>query len=381
MEPSTRIAWLDVARGYGMFLVFYGHLAEQLSKGSFPEAFEQFKFIYSFHMPMFFVFAGLLAPTRPGAIGALRHGLLTRILPAIFFNLLIAAMWLPPSPWASTPIGQQVGTILLKLLSGHAEFNFLTWFLFCLFAVDLLHVALRRLLRSDGALALSIVVFFVVGQYMTFNLKSFSQLTGIPANFWMIHEAVVALGFHQIGYLLKRRRILEGTPGKGLLLAVSGATWLTVGLTFQLNHGPFTWPQSVVLMSMSSHGNSILFPLTALAGTAAIISLAMLLPALAPARWIGRNSLGFLGLNAFFYVFGNSWIAPRIAPYMQDSALLQIGISIVATVVCLGLTAPCVAALNHSLPQLVGRPKVRGPLLPALERQAERTGDLDETRS
>lgn len=65
MEPSTRIAWLDVARGYGMFLVFYGHLAEQLSKGSFPEAFEQFKFIYSFHMPMFFVFAGLLAPTRP----------------------------------------------------------------------------------------------------------------------------------------------------------------------------------------------------------------------------------------------------------------------------------------------------------------------------
>lgn len=367
MESSMRIAWMDVARGFGMFLVFYGHLVEKLADGSFPGALVQFKFIYSFHMPMFFVFAGLLAPRRPGVIRALRHGLLARILPAVFFNLLIATLWLPPSPWATTPIGRQVGTILLKLVSGHAEFNFLTWFLFCLFVVDLFHVALRRLIRNDGALALSIIVIFVAGQYMTLNLKSFSQMTGIPVNFWMIHEAVVALGFHQIGYLLKRRQMLEGTPGKGLLIAVCAGSWLAVGLTYQLNHGPFTWPKTIVLMSMSSHGNSVLFPITALLGTAGIITLARLFPALTPARWIGRNSLGFLGLNAVFYIFGNGWIAPRIAPYMQGSSLLQIGVPLVVTVASLGLTAPFVAALNHWLPQLVGRPKTHGPLLPALE--------------
>ena len=61
MTGKTRIAWLDVAKALGIFLVFYGHLLEVMYRyGGRPFLFPQIKFIYAFHMPLFFVLSGYL---------------------------------------------------------------------------------------------------------------------------------------------------------------------------------------------------------------------------------------------------------------------------------------------------------------------------------
>ena len=51
-NPSTRMYWLDSAKGIGVILINVGHL---LYTGDVPWV---NKLIYSFHMPMFFLFAG-----------------------------------------------------------------------------------------------------------------------------------------------------------------------------------------------------------------------------------------------------------------------------------------------------------------------------------
>ncbi len=55
---KERIGVIDIARFYAMALVFYGHFIERIMMLKNPAAAVQYKFIYSFHMILFFVLAG-----------------------------------------------------------------------------------------------------------------------------------------------------------------------------------------------------------------------------------------------------------------------------------------------------------------------------------
>ena len=50
-DEQKRIEWVDIAKGIGMILVVYGHT-------SIPKFLSNW--IWSFHMPMFFIIAGML---------------------------------------------------------------------------------------------------------------------------------------------------------------------------------------------------------------------------------------------------------------------------------------------------------------------------------
>lgn len=51
MDNTKRIDWIDVAKGVGIFLMVMGHT-------SMPDAVN--RWIYSFHMPLFFLLSGLV---------------------------------------------------------------------------------------------------------------------------------------------------------------------------------------------------------------------------------------------------------------------------------------------------------------------------------
>lgn len=51
MDKIKRIDWIDVAKGVGIFLMVMGHT-------SMPDAVN--RWIYSFHMPLFFLLSGLV---------------------------------------------------------------------------------------------------------------------------------------------------------------------------------------------------------------------------------------------------------------------------------------------------------------------------------
>ncbi len=51
---KVRILVIDVARFYAMALVYYGHFIERIMMLKNPAATAQYRFIYSFHMLLFF---------------------------------------------------------------------------------------------------------------------------------------------------------------------------------------------------------------------------------------------------------------------------------------------------------------------------------------
>ena len=93
MAPTERIGWIDVARGIGIILVVYGHVliglsvAHPLAPGGLLSRSEYA--IYTFHMPLFFVLAGLnvTASMAKGRLRFLRNKMWTIVYPYILWSL------------------------------------------------------------------------------------------------------------------------------------------------------------------------------------------------------------------------------------------------------------------------------------------------------
>ena len=58
IKPNSRISAYDIAKGIGVILVVFGHM------NTYPTILQ--KIIYSFHMPLFFLLAGLVFSYKPG---------------------------------------------------------------------------------------------------------------------------------------------------------------------------------------------------------------------------------------------------------------------------------------------------------------------------
>lgn len=59
----NREYWIDIAKGIGIVLVVYGHVARGLFNAEIPVNYDLYKciddLIYKFHMPLFFLFLGI----------------------------------------------------------------------------------------------------------------------------------------------------------------------------------------------------------------------------------------------------------------------------------------------------------------------------------
>lgn len=139
-------------------------------------------------------------------------------------------------------------------------------------------------------------------------------------------------------------------------------TFLVILFTYKLNRGPFIFFNSIVIM-MSSHGNFFFFPLTAVAGSLFIFFLAVATPKWKAIGWLGQNALILFCLNGIFYHFINGRAAQWVVNNLPSSAWVIIGIGAVVTLASLVFCIPLIYLFNKSVPQLVGKPKMSGPLL------------------
>ena len=85
--PSKRIAYLDVAKGIGILLVMLGH---NYVKASVP--FME-KFIFSFHMPFFFLLSGMLFKANYPLLVLFKRRFATLIRPYLAAILLLYSVY------------------------------------------------------------------------------------------------------------------------------------------------------------------------------------------------------------------------------------------------------------------------------------------------
>ncbi len=352
---SPRMIWLDNAKAMGIILVFYGHLLETLYLNGHTAVLPQFQFIYAFHMPLFFLLAGFVASRRPEAFSAyVSYRLKARLIPFLFFNLLalLCLMLLHTGQGGLQPTRYVQG--FLAMAQGKPAFNLLTWFLVCLFMVEVYHFGGRHFWQSVRSQTVAALIFLAVGWGVTWFVTFRGPLL-LPKNFWFVHEALVAYGFYLLG--VAGRQMGWGL-GHGrrpwLLLAILSCT-LGAVLTYGRNTGPFITDVPVVLMSVSSHGHWFWFPVTAVAGSLLIICLARLLPATRLLAYIGQNSLILMGLNGLFFEFFNHPIIA--APFWTTDPWAVTAQASLVTALSITLCLPAVHFLNKYTPQLIGKPR------------------------
>jgi fucose 4-O-acetylase-like acetyltransferase len=140
----ARITWVDYAKGVGIFLVVLGHTLRGLHSSRIIADDAAFRsvdsWIYSFHMPLFFLLSGLFAERRieRNAGEFLLDKLATLAYPYLIWSTLQSLTQIAISRYTNnqTTLYDLAGILINPIMQ--------FWFLYALFLIGLIYYFLRR---------------------------------------------------------------------------------------------------------------------------------------------------------------------------------------------------------------------------------------------
>ena len=360
---QNRITWIDNAKAIGIILVFYGHIIERFYNAGYNTVFSQYKFIYSFHMILFFFVAGFfLHHNQRCTANFFLKILYQRMLIVVLFSLLCLPFWLFHYHYFDI---KNIVSFLIKTtfnyLKGIPTLNWPTWFLVCLFTTEIYTAIVVPKIKSKSFLIVIAIITLSAGLKLTKMINAFNPMY-IPDNLlnysiWFLPEATVAFGFYILGYItFKWINVLSSQKALLLYGLFIASAFLT--LIFCFNNVPIGNKKFVVIISLSQHGDSLYFIFAALWGTFMCLFLAMVIPQFKILKFIGQNTLTLMGLNGLFFHFINSKMIKLICP--RDNSVVitfyAIFISIISIALC------CLAIAFFSTVSTLYLSKKRGVL-------------------
>lgn len=186
---SKRIEYIDIAKGIGILLVVMGHNDFGLVSPFF------YKFIYAFHMPLFFFVSGMFFNSELPFLSLLRRRYETVLKPYIVIILLIYFMTL-----SFTKVNFDMATArVIKALyaNGHYIDWVQLWFLPHLFALNIFAFTYYKVIKSIRLtwiswvllVAIQIVGVVTISAFWPFTLSIFGRdfiLYGLPLSIDLI---------------------------------------------------------------------------------------------------------------------------------------------------------------------------------------------------
>jgi len=312
---EKRLDYLDVAKGIAILLVILGHCCVTFDpeRGLGMIVNPWLKTIYSFHMPLFFVAAGIVSRPRNDIawVTALRKDFVSLLVPYAIFALIYM-------PFSLTNIGRMLyGTTQMIRPAGSPCTHL--WFLPCLFvARQLMFLVFNLSMKARrGTLVClaSAVVAFVAGLLLP-TLKQ-----GYPLG---CNTALVAVGFMLVGHVIREK--LSRFDAKGawfqVVLVVIAAVILWAGNAYGMKEPGY------VGMFISHYGPALWFFVNAFAGIVLVRALSSLIAKIdvdsgfgrlrRALTWIGRNTLWIFLLHMPINVL-------VVIPWMERELSLQRG--------------------------------------------------------
>lgn len=278
-----REAWIDRWKGLLILLVVLGHTvggAGNIADGRTANALIYARhFIYLFHMPAFFILAGLcFAP--PVADDALKSFVGKRfrrlVIPYLSFGV---ASWLIYDmmfgKWSE--LGMQMG----RLIMAYDEFrcNSVLWFLPTMFIVILLGVASCRLVRTR-----MLILLVMAGDFLLFFWLRYNHINLLP---FMMFKVLEYYFYFMVGFAVRKLR--------GVAMPNGSLGWVLMGFVV---YGIIGYLTAWDTRPFAGH---VFWMLKGFVGAILTAALAKALPArvFGWLEWIGGMSMGIMLVHKF----------------------------------------------------------------------------------
>lgn len=262
---AERLSWLDVLKGIGITLVVIGHIYSNRTIVNW---------IYSFHMPLFFMAAGWAYKEK--AISTdLKRRIQTIVVPYLSFGVLVLVYWqLIERRFRDSDMSFMDS--LLGLLSGaynNLDFNVHLWFLPCFFVTVVLFNALVNLGGKKIVYAVTALMSLIY------------VLIPMPELLWGINRVFKYIGFYTLGVALAEQIKTEQVAERKI--ASGGMAIILVALNFILAY--YGWTRGLMWFA------------TAVFGVAGVGLIAMLINKNYLLQYLGRISLMVLCIHGPVY--------------------------------------------------------------------------------
>lgn len=349
--PRKRIPAIDTAKGLGILCVFLGHLCVVDSA--------PFRMIFNFHMPLFFVLAGIVFDLdRLGDFRTLMRKLGRNILrPFAFFVLLGVLINIIRGTFLPQPGTNNAFLWILEITKGQPTFVPSAWFLTSMFMTQLTFWLIfagrtkTQKIKSMVILGAAVFIFGSIVVPIYFKLQTFHPEIRDYLSILLplkIPTLPFALFFFAIGYFFRERllRIPYLLPLLFPLTLYASSLFQTPNIAIPIV--PVWW---------------CFFP-CAIIGALSILSISQRF-SFRPLTFIGKNSLIFFMLEghivpvillATHKIFPNSSLSPMTT---QLSPIL-IPLVLFASLACISCLVPTINRLflRRKSPSLANQPGV-----------------------
>ena len=214
-QNEGRLLWVDLAKSFGLFLVFWGH--SLYGGGQVADVIN--RAIYSFHMPMFFILSGYVTKPDQNTFWQYAKKKFCRIvLPALILYILAFPVFFILVDRPDLSLLSFIERIFY--IKGECLGNKPVWFFFCLFQI-LIMVKLFDLpnYRVRGLVIMG-VCSLVLSYLIYISKLSFFKLLGFD-------KCVLGLFFYVCGMMLKSAVLNKHIIRIGLILL---PIWIVTGV-------------------------------------------------------------------------------------------------------------------------------------------------------
>jgi acyltransferase len=328
---NKQLDFIDFLKGAGIFSIVWGH--SMVVKSAY---------LYSFHLPLFFLISGFLYKKTVFPIFLVNK--INRILiPFVFFFLLSWLIFfiLILSGYDAGNLAHHVKLLPYVLIGIEKDGgNGPIWYLACLFSLVLMYSLLDNYIKDQYLLNLSILLVLIAG-FLCVR--------------WHIHLpyrteiAFSAILFYHLGYCFKKFEIQEFFRSRKWI------KWSVVLLLIILHYFAYTLNIKIsgihnVNMIANITGNIYLFYASAIFAMTYVFLISTEFPKINFINYLGQNSLVILAIHVLILHFIYDPLHLLFNHFPEISGLF----SIVVTILCILICLPFIYFSKNYIPKLTG---------------------------
>ncbi len=353
MTKTNRIEYIDVAKGIAILLVILGHTGLETGSAYYLNA-----FIYSFHLPLFFVLSGYFFKEYNGG-GKINYlktvfnkRILSLIIPYLTYTVINRLWGIPLKYFHSHVLSFDISQILLGTIvqiRDSGQYGGVVWFICWMFTTYILSACISVITTNQSTRNLLHVVGFCLGSILIHYHCT------LP---WHLDAALVALIFFKMGQIYKSKE----KYADNILISNKITTYAGGGILIVLfsvsSVSNFILSGSYPDMFSCFIGNPILYLISATTGSLIVIYLSKWLVSIKSIGRVnkilldmGNNSLTIYGLHRIpLGVFGVLY--RMFLPI--ETGISQIIRGVVLMIVCSTSLLPIAHLIKKYCPTLFG---------------------------